>query len=217
MINIKVFTFNAFSENTYILSDDSLEAVIIDPGCSNLAERNELHQHITENNLKVVKLLNTHAHIDHVLGNHFVKETFGVPYYLHQLDLPILQAAQLRASHWGFKGYVGIEPDFYLEEGQNITFGNSTLEVYFTPGHAPGHVIFVNRVDNFCICGDVIFKNSIGRTDFDLCNHEHLLESIKTKIFTLPDNMFLFSGHGANTTVGREKIYNPYVGQNAQN
>jgi glyoxylase-like metal-dependent hydrolase (beta-lactamase superfamily II) len=214
MITIKVFTFNNFAENTYVLSDETKSAIIIDPGCYTSAERKELSDYILQENLVVEKLVNTHAHIDHILGNNFVQKTYQVPFYLHRLDLPILKAATSRAAFWGFGAYVETLPDLYLEEGENVNFGNSSLEVLFTPGHAAGHVVFVNRDDNFCICGDVIFKGAIGRTDFEFCNQAHLIQSIKEKIFNLPDEMLLFPGHGTYTTVLHEKETNPYVGKN---
>ena len=152
MIKIKTFTFNNFAENTYILSDETKSAVIIDPGCYSYSERQEMAQYIEEEGLKIEKLLNTHAHIDHILGNEFVKKTYQVPFYLHPLDLPILKAAASRATFWGFGSYVEVLPDSDLKEGEDISFGNTTLKVLFTPGHAAGHVVFVSEEDNFCIC-----------------------------------------------------------------
>lgn len=215
MISVEVLTFNQFSENTYILFDETKEAVIIDPGCSNYEERMELKSLIEGRGLIVKHLLNTHAHIDHVLGNDFVKKTWGVKYHLHRFDLPVLQSCADRADFYGFPGYVGAEVDVFIDEGDIIKFGNSQLTILFVPGHAPGHVAFISEADLLCVSGDVLFKRSVGRTDFPHCNHNDLINSIKNKLFKLPDNMVVLPGHGGFTTIGDEKLNNPYVGSNA--
>jgi hydroxyacylglutathione hydrolase len=215
MISVEVLTFNMFSENTYILYDETKECVIIDPGCSNYQERMELKSLIEGRGLTVKHLLNTHAHIDHVLGNNFVKNTYKVKYHLHKKDLPILQSCTDRADFYGFPGYVGAEVDVFIEEGDTIEFGNSKLEILFLPGHAPGHVAFISQPDLLCVSGDVLFKRSVGRTDFPLCNHADLMDSIKNKLFKLDDDMVILPGHGPFTTIGEEKKHNPYVGENA--
>jgi hydroxyacylglutathione hydrolase len=211
MIQIKIFTFNPFNENTYILYDETNECVIIDPGCHNYEERKELTDFIETSELKPVKLLNTHAHIDHILGNAFVKRKYEIPYFLHKKDMPILESAPNRAAHWGFPAYEHTDVDVFMEEGDKISFGESELEVLFTPGHAPGHVVFLNREQKICIGGDVLFKGSVGRTDFPLCSFEELEKSIKTKLYTLDDDVIVFPGHGAFTKIGIEKLTNPFV------
>ena len=211
MIQLHTFTFNPFSENTYVLYDETKEAVIIDPGCHNYEERKELKDFIDNQQLTVVYLLNTHAHIDHVLGNEYVKRTFGVKLHLHIKDLPVLQNAAARAEFYGFPNYEGSDVDVFIEEGDFIKFGNSELEVLFVPGHAPGHVAFINREENICVSGDVLFKGSVGRTDFPMCSFPDLENSIKTKLYTLADEMVVFPGHGGITTIGSEKKNNPFV------
>jgi hydroxyacylglutathione hydrolase len=215
MISVEVLTFNLFSENTYILYDETKECVIIDPGCSNYEERMELKSLVEGRSLIVKHLLNTHAHIDHVLGNDFVKNNWGVAYHLHKNDLPVLESNVERASFYGFPGYVGAQVDVFLNEGDIIEFGNSKLEVICVPGHAPGHVAFVSKPDLLCVSGDVLFKRSVGRTDFPYCNHADLISSIKNKLFNLPNEMVVLPGHGPFTTIGEEKIHNPYVGKNS--
>ncbi len=217
MISVEVLTFNMFSENTYILYDETKECVIIDPGCSEYEERMTLKSLIDGRGLIVKYLLNTHAHIDHVLGNDFVKKTYDVKYHLHKKDLPVLQSCTERATFYGFPGYVGAEVDVFIEEGDIIKFGNSELEILFVPGHAPGHVAFINKVNKLCVSGDVLFKRSVGRTDFPYCNHSDLISSIKDKLFKLDDDMVVLPGHGPFTTVGEEKRMNPYVGVLADN
>lgn len=211
MIRVHTFTFNPFAENTYILSDETNECVIVDPGCHNYEERKELKDFIESEGLKVVSLLNTHAHIDHVLGNEFIKRTFGVKLHLHKKDLPVLANAASRAEYYGFPNYEGSTVDVFIEEGDVITFGNTTLSIVFVPGHAPGHVAFLNIDQKICISGDVLFRGSVGRTDFPLCSFTDLENSIRTKLYTLADDMVVFPGHGGITTIGYEKQHNSYV------
>lgn len=211
MISIKKFTFSPFSENTYILFDETKDCVIVDPGCYTQLEKETLKNFITESNLNVTSLLQTHAHLDHVFGSAYVKRTFNVKMHLHKLDLPILADVENRCKVWGIEGYEPVEADLALEEGLIIKFGNSILEVIHVPGHAPGHVAFVSHEDRFIIGGDCLFKNSIGRTDFPLCSHQDLIDSIKTKFFTLPDDYKVYAGHMDETSIGFEKKTNPYI------
>ena len=211
MIKIQTFVFNGFQENTYLLYDETNEAVIIDPGCYSSSEQIELVNFVTKNNLKVVKLLNTHCHIDHVLGNNFVCKKFNVDLSIHQLDLATLHATTEYGHLYGFNVDKSPEPIHFLNEGDKITFGNSTLDVLFTPGHAPGHVVFVNHRQKFVINGDVLFKGSIGRTDLPGGDHHTLINSIKTKMFALPNDFTVHTGHGPTTTIGYEKQYNPFL------
>ncbi|GAB3892961.1 MBL fold metallo-hydrolase [Larkinella knui] len=211
MVQIQSFTFNPLAENTYVLYDETLEAVIIDPGCYDPAEKAELTAFMTQNKLKPVKLLNTHAHIDHVLGNAFVKRTYGIDLYLHESDLPVLRSAKILAPHYGIRAYEETDVDHFLLAGQIITFGNSELEVRFVPGHAPGHVAFVNHAGRFVIGGDVLFRGSVGRTDFPLSDFDTLARSIRTQLYTLPDDYTVYPGHLDSTTIGREKKSNPFV------
>lgn len=211
MITINTFTYNGFQENTYVLTDETNEAVIIDPGCYSTTEQTELYNFIKNNNLNPVKLLNTHCHIDHILGNNFVATKFGLELYIHQLDLPTLHATTEYGHLYGFTVDKSPEPAHFLKDGDVVKFGNSTLEVIFTPGHAPGHVVFVNHEQRFVINGDVLFRGSIGRTDLPGGNHQTLIDSIKTKLFTLPDDYVVHTGHGPTTTIGYEKKYNPFL------
>ncbi|MBI2281600.1 MAG: MBL fold metallo-hydrolase [Bacteroidetes bacterium] len=211
MIKIQTFVFNGFQENTYLLYDETNEAVIIDPGCYSSSEQTELIDFVTKNNLNVLKLLNTHCHIDHVLGNNFVCKKFNADLYIHELDLATLHATTEYGHLYGFNVDKSPEPTHFLNDGDKITFGNSTLDVLFTPGHAPGHVVFVNHEQKFVINGDVLFKGSIGRTDLPGGNHNTLIDSIKTKMFALPDDFIVHTGHGPTTTIGYEKKYNPFL------
>jgi glyoxylase-like metal-dependent hydrolase (beta-lactamase superfamily II) len=211
MIHIQSFVFSPFYENTYVLSDETNEAIIIDPGCYELAERETLRKYIEENKLKVVKLLNTHCHIDHVFGNQFVKDTYQVKLYMHAKDIPTLKGNKFAADMFGMKGFIESEADVFVEEGEIISFGNSALEILFVPGHAPGHIALVNQVQKFVLSGDCLFRESIGRTDFPNCNHQDLIDSITQKLFPLGDDFKVYSGHGPTTTIGHERKFNPFL------
>lgn len=210
MLQLQSFAFNPLQENTYVLFDETKECVIIDPGCYEREEQYDLADFIETNQLKVVKLLNTHGHVDHVLGNAFVKETYKTKLYIHEQDAPTLKAVKVYAPHYGFFQYQEAEPDIYLKEGEAVTFGNQSLAVLFVPGHAPGHVAFYDASSKTLIGGDVLFYNSIGRTDLPGGNFDTLIDSIHQKFFTLPDDVTVYPGHGPETTIGYEKKTNPF-------
>lgn len=211
MIHHHVFTFNPLAENTYVLWDNTRQAVVIDPGCCNRFEREELTNFIGKQALSVVGLLNTHGHIDHVLGNAFVARTCGVGLQIHASDLPTLRAVKSYAGIYGFPDYEEQLPEILLQTGDTVRFGNAELEVLFVPGHAPGHVAFVNRVENLCFSGDVLFRGSIGRYDLPGGNYAQLLESIRTQLVPLGDTVRVFPGHGPETTIGTERRTNPFL------
>ncbi len=216
MITVKSFAFNPFSENTYVLYDQSKSAVIIDPGCYTAQEEQVLLDFIKANALRVEKVLLTHAHIDHILGLNFIEQTFNLKPYLHKLDLEVLmKMSPMAAQMYGIALKPCSEPEGFIQEGDLIQFGAASLEVLFTPGHAPGHVVFVSHEDKFVIGGDVLFQGSIGRTDFPNSNHQDLIDSIQKKLFMLGDDYVVYTGHGASTTIGEEKQSNPFVGQQA--
>ncbi|QRR01706.1 MBL fold metallo-hydrolase [Dyadobacter sandarakinus] len=210
MVRIQSFVFNPFSENTYILSDETGEAIIVDPGCYERAEFDELDRYLKAENLKPAGIFNTHAHIDHVLGVAEIKRKYQIPFYLHRLDEPLLKAVKAYASNYGFARFDEPEIDGYLDESTPVTFGNTKLKVLFVPGHAPGHVAFVSDNDRFVIGGDVLFRMSIGRTDLPGGNLPTLLSSIRTQLFTLPDDYKVYAGHMEPTTIGFEKKNNPF-------
>lgn len=216
MQHLKSFTFNPFMENTYVLYDDTKEAVIFDPGCYEKYEQQELVDFIEEEKLNVKSLINTHCHIDHVLGNAFVKRKFGVKLYIHENDHPVLKSVSAYAPNYGFAGYEEADPDFYIDENDKIEFGNTTLDILFVPGHAPGHVVFYHKDSGICIAGDTLFQGSIGRTDLPGGDHQTLLNAIKNVMFTLPENTKVYPGHGPMTTIGYEKENNPFVGKRAR-
>lgn len=210
MIQIQAFTFNPFSENTYVVYDETGSGVIIDPGCYEPEERTELTKFIESNNIKIKYLLNTHCHIDHVLGNDFVKEKYKVPFLIHAKEESVLKAVKAYAPSYGFAMYHEAIPDQFINEGEEILFGSTKLSILFLPGHAPGHVGFYHSESKSLFSGDVLFERSIGRTDLPGGDHKTLIESIRKKVFTLPNEVVVYPGHGNPTTVGEEKVSNPY-------
>jgi len=214
MIQIQTFTFNPFAENTYVVYDETGEGVIIDPGCYEKPEKVALTHFIEVNNIKIKYLLNTHCHIDHVLGNDFVKAKYQVPFLIHQKEEPVLRSVKAYAPSYGFNLYQEVLPDGYLAEGDTVSFGNINFEVLFLPGHAPGHIGFYHKDSHSLLSGDVLFEQSIGRTDLPGGDFHTLINSIHQKIFTLPDNVVVYPGHGDATTVGEEKISNPFCALN---
>ena len=205
MINIHYFTFNGFQENTFILSDETKKCVIIDPGCYSNEEQQELTNFISENDLIPTKLLNTHCHIDHVLGNNFVASKYNIGLEMHEKDLPTLLATPEYGHTFGFNMDPSPEPTNLLKEGDVVKFGNSELEVIFTPGHSPGHIVFVNHQQKFVINGDVLFQGSIGRTDLPGGDYITLIDNIKSKLLILSDDFIVYTGHGSSTTIGYER------------
>ena len=210
-MTVSGFTFNAFSENTYLLHDATKQCVIIDPGCYEKAEQQALKAFVEAQGLQVVLLLNTHCHIDHVLGNQFIIDTYQVPFLIHETDLSVLRAVPTYAPSYGFPLYNPAEPTGFLTPGQPVTFGDTTLEVRFAPGHAPGHVVFYHEPTQTVIGGDVLFQGSIGRTDLPGGNYDTLIESIKNQLLTLPDSVTVYPGHGPATTIGAERRSNPFL------
>lgn len=211
-MKVKYFTFNFFGENTYVLYDETGECVIVDPGCYTAEEEMALAAFIEEMQLTPVKLLNTHCHIDHILGNDFVARKYGLELYCHSYEIDWLT----QAPHYGLAMYnvrvtPSPQPAGFLQEGDVVKFGNTELQVLFAPGHSVGSIVFYDAASKKAIVGDVIFNRSVGRTDLPGGNTQTLMQSIKTKIYTLPDDTVLYPGHMEPTTVGEEKLYNPFV------
>ena len=211
MLSIKSFSFSPIQENTYLLYNEKGDCCIIDPGCYFPEEREELKTGIEKTGLKPVLLLNTHCHLDHVFGNKFVHDTWGLPLHIHPREKPLLDFAPQSGIMWQlpFDNYEG--PLVYLKEGETIKIGEDELKILFTPGHSPGSVSFYSSQDGFVIGGDVLFNGSIGRTDLPGGSFEVLSESIRSQFYILPDETVVYSGHGPETTIGREKLSNPFV------
>jgi hydroxyacylglutathione hydrolase len=211
MISIASFTFSPVQENTYVLYNEAKQAFIIDPGCYFTAEEEKLLQFITDNGLKPVKLINTHCHLDHVFGNKWVQKQFGLELYLHPLEEKVLAFAPTSGQMWGlnFENYSG--PLHCINDGDVIELGNDKLEAILAPGHSPGSLCFYCKEQGFVIGGDVLFYESIGRTDLPGGDHDTLLKSIRDRLFVLPDETKIYSGHGPATTIGHEKKNNPFL------
>lgn len=211
MLTVQTFTFNPVSENTYVIYNEKGECCIIDPGCYFASEEMALKNFIESADLKPVLLLNTHCHLDHVFGNRFVQKTYGLPLHLHPLEKAIFDKAPEHGQLWGLP-FDNFDGDFiYLEEGDTITLGKESLNVIFTPGHSPGSISFYEATSGFIISGDVLFKGSIGRIDLPMGDFATLKKSIKTKLYTLPEEVIVYPGHGDPTTIGHEKRSNPFV------
>ncbi|MFN3917324.1 MAG: MBL fold metallo-hydrolase [Flavobacteriales bacterium] len=211
MVNLFSFTFNPFQENTYIIVSGN-KCAIVDPGCYTREEQLELKSFIQEKNLEAVLLLNTHCHIDHVLGNAFVCREYGIIPLLHVDDLKQLKSVSSYAHLYGFDGYeISPEPQQFIKHGDKINIGELELEVRHVPGHAPGHIVFISHTEKWIINGDSLFNGSIGRTDLPGGNHDQLLRSIKSELYSLPDDYTVYCGHGPETTIGWEKENNPFV------
>lgn len=205
-------TYNAFQENTYLLLGDNNECVIVDPGCLSSSEKEHISQVINQEDLNVVAVLNTHAHLDHIFGNRFVIEKFGVDLYAHKDALPDYTQSIHASKLYGFTNFEeSPEPTKWLNEGDVLNFGSISLKVLLVPGHARGHVAFYNDAFGLVINGDVLFKGSYGRVDLPGGDFETLKQSILNKMFLLPDETVVYCGHGPETTIGDEKKNNPIL------
>ena len=211
MITVKKFVVNPLGENSFVLSDDTNECVFIDPGFYFEEEHREIKEYISANNLVPVKIINTHCHFDHILGVEFVRNEFGIPFQIHRNDLFLVENAPEQALRFGFEMSEISPADKFLEEGETIQFGNSQLEIIHVPGHAPGHVVFYSKENDFLIAGDVLFYGSIGRTDLPGGDYSTLISNINSKLLVLPENTKVYCGHGPETSIGFEKLNNPFL------
>lgn len=211
MINIQPFVFNAFQVNTYILSDETGECVVVDAACYTQEEKNAIDQYIASNNLKPVKLINTHCHVDHVLGLRYLATKYELPVEAHDADIKILTEAKKYGLVFGFDVEEPPVITDYLIEGKDVTFGNSRLKTFFVPGHSPGSIAFYSPEEKFVITGDVLFKGSIGRTDLPGGDYDQLMQSIYKKLMTLPPETEVMPGHGPFTTIHEEALNNPFL------
>lgn len=210
-MDIASFVFSPWSENTYVLYDESMDCCIIDPGCSDASERKQLQDFIEAKGLKPVKLINTHCHIDHVLGNKWVAETYGLKLEAHEGEKVVLDNMVDIARMYGMSYEKSPDIEVFLKEGEFLEFGNTQLEMYFTPGHSPASLSFFHRPSKQLIAGDVLFKGSIGRTDLPGGDFDTLIKSIKEQLFPLGDEVIVYNGHGPSTTIGEERRTNPFL------
>jgi len=210
MLYLKSFCFNPFQQNTYLVYDDKGEAFIIDPGNYTSSENEGLKKFIADKKLTLRRLLLTHAHIDHILGNKFIFDTYGLLPEAHKNELFFIEKMEHSSEMYGLKTDLSPRPEKFINEGDKIKLGDYTFDCLFTPGHSPGSISFYNAQNKILISGDVLFSGSIGRTDLPLSDHDTIIRSIKEKLFVLPSDVKVYSGHGAPTSIGVEKEFNPF-------
>ena len=211
MIKIETFVFNPFQENTYVLSDQTGECIIIDAGCEDPAEKEELAGHLEANGLKPVKLVNTHCHVDHILGVAYLAGKYSIPFYFHAGEKALFAHSRNQADMFGLSLELPPEPEGFLEDGDQLHFGESTLELIHIPGHSPGGILFHDPAGKNLISGDVLFHSSIGRTDLPGGDYHSLTAGIREKLWRLDPDTRVYPGHGPTTTIGYEKESNPFL------
>lgn len=210
MSQIKVFDFSPFQENTVIVYEGQ-EALIIDPGCFEAEERKQLQAFLTQEGLTPKRLINTHCHIDHIYGNAFVKNTYDLPLEIPPDEQQVLDTSDSLAMAFGAPPPGSPQADHYIQEDDRITLGNTTLEVLATPGHSPGHIALLNRSEGYIISADVLFQGGIGRTDLPGADYHTLIDTINNKLLPLGDDTIVYPGHGPSTTIGVERLQNPFL------
>ena len=211
MIQVKIFTVNFFYINSLLLYDETGECIIVDPGYNDPSEKQMLQSFISKNDLNPVKLINTHCHIDHILGNRFIFDEYGLKPEIHKDELVILTSTNSYANIFNMPSPNSPLPDIYLEDNSKITFGKSEMEIIWVPGHTPGHINLFARDEKFIVCGDVLFRGSIGRTDLPGGDYDTIINSINSRLMVLPDDVKVYSGHGEPTSIGYERKYNPFL------
>ncbi len=211
MIKIEKFVFNTFMVNSYLLYDETGDCILIDAACYEPEEEDEIRNFLEANNLTLIRNLNTHCHIDHILGNNFIAQTYKIRPEYHEKSALFFHTLKEIGSSFGYGISQVPEPNRFLEDGETIQLGNSSLKVLYTPGHAEGSVCFYCEDQKFVITGDVLFKDTIGRTDLPSGDFDQLMRSIKTKLFTLPGETIVYPGHGPETSIGYEMVNNPFI------
>lgn len=208
-MNIKKFTVNPFQENTYVVWNDNKNCLIIDAGCYYPEEDEALQNFLETKELNPIGLLNTHCHIDHVLGIKALYDRFQCPFYCHIEEQFNLDRIEAQGMMFGIK--VPPLPEAAFISDGDLKLGDFEFECLFVPGHSPGHLAFYEPHSNLLLGGDIIFDGSIGRTDLPGCNHDQLISGIREKVYALPDSCVVYAGHMGETTIGKEKKTNPFV------
>lgn len=211
MLYTQSFVFNPFQENTYVLYNDRKQCWIIDPGMYDAGELSYFLDYIHENMLQPQAIINTHTHIDHIFGVPALMERYNIPFGIHELDKPVLNSSAGSAALFGFDFRTIPQPGFFIPHNEKLDLAGDQLDILFVPGHSPGSIAFHYAPGNWVIAGDALFSGSIGRTDLPGGNHNQLITSIKTQLFSLPENTTVFSGHGPATTIKNEKNFNPFL------
>lgn len=211
MITVKLFVFNPFQVNCYVLSDETGECIVVDAACYTEAEKATLVQYIESQGLKLVKLVNTHGHVDHLLGLRHLSDKLGVGFAINDADIKLVTEAQKHGVIFGFDVEEPPVVTEYLTEGKDVTFGNSILKTFFVPGHSPGSIAFYSPEQHFVITGDVLFAGSIGRTDLPGGDYDQLMNSIYKKLMVLPPDTEVLPGHGPFSSIHEEALNNPFL------
>lgn len=209
---IKIFYFNDLRTCCYVIYDQNGKCAIVDPGCYKQSERDRLVKFVQENNLTPLMIIQTHGHFDHVMGNAFVTEQWGIPTYINENDLDQVQRSSSYANYFGYEFDSPNGRFINLEDGDIINIGEIQLKVFTTPGHTAGGVVLYNEAEKYLITGDTLFQGSIGRTDLPGGDYDSLMESIRTKILVLPNETQVYPGHGPSTSITYEKMNNPFLG-----
>ncbi len=210
MFTLQAFVFNFASENTYILYNENKNAWIVDPGNFTEKETEAIDHFIKDQQLNIVRIVLTHAHIDHVMGLQWAVDNFKLPVTMHEDDKEVLDLLPMSGSRFGITVKPVTAEFHFISENDELDFDGEKFKIYHVPGHSPGSVVYHNVSQKFVISGDVLFQGSIGRTDLFKGNYEQLISGIKTKLFVLDPETQVFSGHGNSTTIGFEKDYNPF-------
>ena len=211
MLKIKKFIVNPLQENTFIISDDTGQCIFIDPGFYFPEEQDKVRKYISDNNLDPVMIANTHCHFDHIMGVEFIRNEFNIPFVCHSEDAFWVDKAVEQGGLFGFEMQPVNMPDRFFPDDDPLKFGDSCFEIIHLPGHSPGHVVFFSEKEKLLIAGDVIFFGGIGRTDLPGGDYQTLISNIRNKLFVLPEGIKIYSGHGPETTLDREKSSNPFL------
>ena len=211
MVKISKFVFNDFQVNTFLLIGNNRDCIVVDPGCHKENEKEQIKNFIAKNNLKPILVLNTHGHVDHVLGINFMKETYKIECAAHKEDLIIFENTIEQGMIFGLDVKTPPKIEKYYNDGEQLEFDNGTLEIAHVPGHSPGSIAIIGRKDKFAIVGDVLFNGSIGRTDLYKGDYKTLIDSINNKLMVLDDDFVVYPGHGPETTIGNERNTNPFL------
>jgi hydroxyacylglutathione hydrolase len=205
-MKVHSFTIGPLETSAYLVVDErSREALLIDPGL----ESEGMYDVIHKERLQLSAIVNTHGHFDHVCGNAFFKAKTGAPVLIHPEDVPLMRQASQQALAFGFQVPAPPPPDRLLNEGDEVTMGENRLRVFHTPGHTPGGICLYG--EGVVFVGDTLFSGSVGRTDMPGGSYEILLSSIRSKLLSLPDETVVYPGHGPSTTIGEERIHNPFL------
>jgi hydroxyacylglutathione hydrolase len=211
MVKVQKFIVNPLQENTYVVSDETGECILIDPGFYFEEEQDEIKEYLTHNNLKPVYIANTHCHFDHIMGVEFIRKVYQIPFMAHRADDFWIEKAVDQGQMFGFDMDQVDAPDSFFEEDDMMKFGNTSFKIIHIPGHSPGHAVFYFENSNFLMAGDVLFYGSIGRTDLPGGDHQALISNIRNKLFVLPEETKVYCGHGPETTIRNEKSFNPFL------